>query len=1074
MGLLVLGLGLGTSLFLPVPQNLKTNFDSGQSLYALGEYEGAIIEYSKIVKFHSRAVRADSVRVSFGDDLELPVVSAAWYQLGNAYKKSDQHGKAIEAYRQVVGGAKVPEHFRSLVQYEIAETRFLQREYEEAAKEYMRYVELFPKSEFAGKAFYSSGWSEFSLKQYDQSIVTLERMLAAYPQDKYAPDAQFRIASACFEKGDYPRAIELSRVVLEKYPESPIIGQAQYLEANSFDQLGRSQEAIASYRKVRALYDRMFELLRSSFREGKNVDFDSYRELFETSSLRVAEIFRKENQFEDAYKELVAAQETAEERFYKAKVQMRIGDNFMAWKRFDDAWSAYDQVINLYVDTPYPPNAQYNKGEARYYAGKYQDARQDYIAVVDNYPDSDTELRALALYNAGFASERLEELEQALALFTQAVESFPRSEQAPLCLLRIARIQHQKGRTDEARQTYLSLTDQYPDTRSAWDAYYGLGVLYRDQGQLDQALQAFGKVEREAGETYIAALTSSANIQIQKGQVAEGRRLLADLLQKVAGEPALEAQVYYQIAQVDLNDKKYPEAVKNYTTVIEKYPDSAPVRDSRYGRGLAYFHLGQYESSLADYKKLMESELPPAMAAKVKFSMALSYSAVGQNAVAEKLLSEVIASGDETLARSARMKLVVMAEQQNPAEAIKIYENMLPQVTTDEDRDRILLRLASAYFSLNQFDRSVELSQRLVDSSKSAEVLPNALFVQANSYFKTRDYARAVPVYRRVVDQYPQSSWALSSLFQIGVAYNELSANDTGALPQMAAAFKDFITKHPSDEKTIHAYYYGAWALYRLGKWGEAGQAFQELATQYPKEKYAPEAWFRAGEAFFNQRIGPEEKEKHFARAIDCFDQVGRLFPGSEYEDDALYSKAWCLISLKREPEAMAIFQDLVAKYPYERYGPKSQFTVGDYYYGLKQYEQAISSYQRFLELYPEDRLASQQDRQLLKKAETLLGHLGEINAYNLYVQGEQFLGDKNYSDAVKVFRQVMEKYPESDQAVNSIVQIGAVYQNQEDYREAGKVYREIIEKYGDKPKYETQVEFSKQQLKALEKAQVL
>ena len=104
IGLIVLGLGLGGSLFMPVPQNLKTNFDAGQSLYALGEYEGAILEYNKIVSFQEQsknnwAVRTDSVRVSFGDDLELPVIAAAWYQLGNAYKRSGKHEEAVGAYR---------------------------------------------------------------------------------------------------------------------------------------------------------------------------------------------------------------------------------------------------------------------------------------------------------------------------------------------------------------------------------------------------------------------------------------------------------------------------------------------------------------------------------------------------------------------------------------------------------------------------------------------------------------------------------------------------------------------------------------------------------------------------------------------------------------------------------------------------------------------------------------------------------------------------------------------------------------------------------------------------------------
>ncbi|MEW6756575.1 MAG: tetratricopeptide repeat protein, partial [Candidatus Latescibacterota bacterium] len=441
VGLLVLGIGLGASLFLPVPQTLKTSFDAGQSLYALGEYEGAIIEYSKIVQFDSPAVRTDSVRVQFGDDLNLPVVAAAWYQLGNAYKKSGKHQEAVDAYHQVLEVKGTPEDFRSLVQFQLAETRFLQGEHREAAAEYRRYVQLFPQSAEAGKAFFYSGWSEFNQKEYDQSIATLREMLQTYPQDRYAPDAQFRIASAYFEKGQHQQAIDEAQVVLDRYPNSPVIAQATYLRASALDQMGRDGEAIAAYREVRSLYDRMFELLRGSFREGKNVDFENYRQLFETSSLRVAEILSEEGEFTEALDELIAAQETAEERFYKAKVQMRIGDLYMKWggrdpARFEEAWQAYNQVIELYADTPYPPNAQYQKGEARYFAGNYRASRQDYLKVLDDYPDSDTGLRAAALYSAAWSAEKVGDREAAVQSYAAAVERFPRAEQAPLCLLR--------------------------------------------------------------------------------------------------------------------------------------------------------------------------------------------------------------------------------------------------------------------------------------------------------------------------------------------------------------------------------------------------------------------------------------------------------------------------------------------------------------------------------------------------------------------------------------------------------------------------------------------------------------
>ena len=253
LGIIALSLGLGTSLFLPVPQNLRTSFDAGQSLYALGEYEGAIIEYSKIVKFRSRAVRADSVRVTFGDELELPVVGAAWYQLGNAYKRSGQHDRAVEAFHHVIEMEGVVEDFRSLVQYQLAETRFLQQQYENAAVEYKRFVELFPHSDLAGQAYFYAGWSEFNLKDYDQAIETLRGMLATYPEDRYAPDSRFRIASSYYEKGDYHKAIEEAELVLEQYPNSPVIAQATYLQANAYDKMARDEEAIAAYRHVRGL-----------------------------------------------------------------------------------------------------------------------------------------------------------------------------------------------------------------------------------------------------------------------------------------------------------------------------------------------------------------------------------------------------------------------------------------------------------------------------------------------------------------------------------------------------------------------------------------------------------------------------------------------------------------------------------------------------------------------------------------------------------------------------------------------------------------------------------------------------
>ena len=1076
-GLIALGLGLGASLFLPVPQNLKTSFDAGQSLYALGEFEGAIIEYSKIVKFDSRAVRTDSVRVMFGNNLELPVVAAAWYQLGNAYKKSGQHEKAVEAYRQVIDVGSVAEDFKSLVQFQVAETRFLAKEYGEAAKEYKRYVELFPETQEAGKAYFYAGWSEFNTKEYDQSIETLNGMLAAYPQDRYAPDSQFRIASALYEKGDYAQAVDMAQIVLDKYPDSPVIAQALYLKANAYDQMGRDVEAIKAYRDVRNLYDRMFELLRGSFREGKNVDFENYRQLFETSSLRVAEIFRKTDQFEEAYQELIAAQETAEERFYKAKVQMRIGDNYMEWNKFDEAWTAYNQVIELYGDTPYPPNAQYQKGEAKYFAGDYAAAREDYLQLLEDYPDSDTGLRSAALYSAGWSAEKFGGVDQAIASYTQAVENFPRSDQAPLCLLRIARLSYEQQKVEEAIAAYKAITESYQDTRHTADAYYGLGILYRDEERKDEAIAAFSQVDRDARETYIAALIEAANIYISQDRIAEGRALLNQLLEGVTGDRDLEARAHFQMAQLDLNNKNYVDAVERYSLVLEEYPESDVIRDTRYGRALAYHYSGRYDRALVDYKWLLDTKIPKAMQLKVTFSMALSYSAEGNDEEAEKLLNEVIASGDESLVRSARLQLISMAEKKgNPEEAVHIYEEMLATTTSSEDRERLLIRLANAYFKLDKFQQSIDAAQELIDLAINAESIANALFVQGNCFYRSEQFVQAIATYNTIIENYPQIAWARNAQFQIGVAYNRLSANgNVEVLPAMSKAFNAYYTQYPEDDRAVHAYYYDAWAHYRMGKWRAASDIFASLADKYPQSRYASEALFRAGDALFNMtnRSGAEDKNQNFLDAMVFYDRIIKRYSRSSHVDDALYNKAWCLINLDRKEEAVPVFERIVAEHSDGTYGARSQFTLGDYYYGLKDYEKATESYQAFLERFPDDKLIAQ-DRGLPKKARTLLGHLAEIDAYNLYATGEQLLAEKNYDEAMAIFKEVQQKYPKSDQAVNSLVNIGAAYMAQEEFRQAGAVFQEVVDNYGDNPKYRTQVDYAREQLEVMEEARVL
>ena len=140
--------------------------------------------------------------------------------------------------------------------------------------------------------------------------------------------------------------------------------------------------------------------------------------------------------------------------------------------------------------------------------------------------------------------------------------------------MRIARLSYEQQRVKEAIDAYKAITDSYQETRHSADAHYGLGILCRDEGRNDEAVAAFSQVDRDARETYIAALIEAANIQISQDNNEAGRALLSELLEGVTGDRDLEARAHFQMAQLELNQKNYVDAVKGYTKVLEEYPES--------------------------------------------------------------------------------------------------------------------------------------------------------------------------------------------------------------------------------------------------------------------------------------------------------------------------------------------------------------------------------------------------------------------------------------------------------------------------------------------------------------------
>jgi TolA-binding protein len=377
----------------------------------------------------------------------------------------------------------------------------------------------------------------------------------------------------------------------------------------------------------------------------------------------------------------------------------------------------------------------------------------------------------------------------------------------------------------------------------------------------------------------------------------------------------------------------------------------------------------------------------------------------------------------------------------------------LTETTDDSEiQDLIYPRLANVYYRQEFYQEAIRAAQQVVETGGNPEGIAAAIYLMGNAHVKLEQYDQAIAQYEKVIKTYPKSLIVADALFQTGITYNRLGL---GGLEKSIEAFTRYSQQYPHGENAPFAVYYLSWGYYRLGEWEKATTSFESFANRFPSHELAPECLYRAGEALFNI--------KKFEDAMTRFQRVVGRYPKSGYVDAALYSHAWSLINLKREAEAVPLFQRIVAEYPHGKYGAQSQFTLGDYYYSLQQYEKATEEYKRFIQLFPNDRV-------MVPRAQMLLANLAEIDAYSVYEKGVEFFNQNKYKEALEVFKTVVESYPNSKTAVNAYLNIGATYQALEDFSRARDEYLKFLSRYEKNPDYSTQVEFAKAQLSELKK----
>lgn len=368
-----------------------------------------------------------------------------------------------------------------------AESRYQLRQYDGARTLFRDYLQKFPGGEQTDAAHYALGWTYFKQSEYGAAAREFTTFLNSYRETNefvpYRDDARLRLADSYFAMKQYSEAIRNYQVAADDGDD-----YALYQVGQAYKNANEANNALGAFRKLLADYR------DSPFRE---------------------------------------------------EAQYSIGEIHFQNQNFDEAVAAYRELIQVAPRDPLAAKAQYGIGDALFNAFRLEESIKAYEKVLKDYPRS--VFAADAASSLQFAFAAMDDDVKAQAFVDSFAVANPDSPIVDQLRFKQAEVKFQSGRTDDALNDFLVFVRSARDEQLLPEAYYYLGTIYFDRGQLPEAQSYLRQIVISNSDhpRKVTATQRLGEIYLQQNRAAEALALFEDLEEDGATNPAQVASARY-------------------------------------------------------------------------------------------------------------------------------------------------------------------------------------------------------------------------------------------------------------------------------------------------------------------------------------------------------------------------------------------------------------------------------------------------------------------------------------------------------------------------------------------------
>ncbi|MDB5106116.1 MAG: tetratricopeptide repeat protein [Fibrobacteres bacterium] len=686
-----------------------------------------------------------------------------------------------------------------------------------------------------------------------------------------------------------------------------------------------------------------------------------------------------------------------------------------------------------------------------------------------------------ALVRAAFISDMLGNEDRAYEYLNLLVTRFPEHPLNIQAHLRLGEYWLLKRKYAKAIEQYEKVPVDYPGNEAGL-ALYHRAEAYYNLADFDNAARWYyeyvvradaGKLKADLRDEAMAFMAASW-ADMDNGFEAAEKFLSAH------GNPKWEKDVYYEIGLKNKGHDRLDESVKSFKFLLEKDPayPKAPVADlniveilvlqkkaeeaqqarmdlvkryesnsewSRRNSGnseamaeaakaikIAMYHIPVYYHQKGD-----EGKGDPDMLRKAeehyrnylsRYSGENSWDVyqVHQNlAVLYNKLKDFKRSADEwqwcAAANTDRFGKLPPEKKDIVTKGDAAYNSVLMM---DENRKEALKRLkddkTAAYNSQETRDyfKSVEKYMSQFGKSNSApELAYNAAFVD----YEAKQYKEAIQSLSRLADQFPNHEHNV--LIRRALAQSLLEDGQYDLAEKQFTVLKNKLC--PSDKQCAEIKKALASTIFKQadtkaksGDHATAAQKYIQLAREFRDVDIADKALFEAGVNF--DSAGRTED------GVRTLLRIHAEYPKSELRIKSILKGASMYMAKKKFRDAAETFLLIQKNYPDDSLGFQSIAWAADAYEKVPDPHKAGQTYESAFRLYPTNM---------------------KTPSY-LYNAGQLYENNKEFGDAIAVYKLIGDKFPKSQYAIEAIFSVPLLLEKRGDYAKAATAYEDFVKDF--------------------------